>query len=328
MIHRIHGRTLTDALQRAREEYGDGAVVVGQESLPTGEVTISVSDPRGVIKRTAAAEDPGLADLRERLGRHGASRGLIEHALRAVKGSGVRGAYAVDAAARALGRAFEVQASPKRTGVTRILALVGPSGAGKTTTIAKIGRKLAEGGRGVLFASLDGLGVGELERLTRSRIGADVDRHEIPIHALGGTDEIDEERAIEMGLDVILLDTPGVAVRDAAGMAALTAEIGRLGAHAAVEVHLVLPATHDGAALELALKAYEPILRAVGPNRHAAAILTKLDETPIPGAALERCRRARLPISFLCDGPDARTGLRRARADHFADLELRGRMAG
>ena len=331
MIHRIHGRSLTDALRRAREEYGDGAVVVGQETQSTGEVTISVSERRGVIKRAAQPEDSGLADLRERLARHGASEELVARTLKAVRSSGVRGAYALDAAARVLGRAFDVHASPKRDGRTRIIAVVGPCGAGKTTTLAKIGRKLIEGERSVLFASLDGVGVSELERSAAapSRAEADSDRHELEIHAIAGTDEIDEARAVEMGLDVILLDTPGLAVRDTDGIAALTEQIGRLGEHAAVEVHLALPATYGAAALELARKAYEPILRAARERAGAqtAIVLTKLDETPAPTTALELCRRDRLPISFLCDGPDARRALRRARPDHFADLALRGRIA-
>jgi flagellar biosynthesis GTPase FlhF len=332
MIHRIHGRSLTDALRRAREEHGADAVVVSQETRATGEVTIAVSRRPTSAQRPGRdardrRDDPGIADLRERLERHGASKPLIEHAVRAVRESGVRGAYALDAAARALGRAFPAQPSPKRDGVTRVIALVGPSGAGKTTTLAKIGRRLQSGGRSVLFASLDGLGVTALEhRMPRTE--ADADRHELPIHAIAGTAEIDEEQAVATGLDVILLDTPGVGVRDADGIAALASELGRLGAHAQIEVHLVLPATHDAAALDLALRAYAPVIAAVrARGGAAAAVLTKLDETPRPAAALERCGRAHLAISFLCDGADARGHLRRARADHVADLFLRGRIA-
>jgi len=313
-IHRIHGQSLKEALQRAHAEHGGGALVLSQESLPSGAVTIAAgrrrAEPRG---------DPGLREVRERLARQGASKALSDAVARAVEQSGAAGAYALDAAARMLGKAFLIQPAQKRRGVTRILALVGPTGAGKTTTLAKLGRRLIEGGRRARFASLDGLGVGELEALARA--DADSDRHELPIQALASTAGIDEERAIKSGLDAILLDTAGVPPRDRERLRALAAELGRLGRRADFEVHLVLPATMSAAALDLAIEAYSVLAP-------AAAVITKLDETPAPAPVLERCRRARLPFSFLCDGPDARGDLHRARPDALADLMLRGRIAG
>jgi len=320
-IHRIHGASLKEALQRARAEHGAGALVLSQESLASGGVTIAVADARGVARqrRLEPRADPGLREVRERLARHGASAALADAVCRAVEQSGAGGAYALDVAARVLGRAFAVQPPQKRRGVTRILALVGPTGAGKTTTLAKLGRRLLEGGRRALFATLDGLGVGELEALARA--DADSDRHELRIRAIASTAEIDEERASKDGLDAILLDTAGVPPRDASRLQALAGELGRLGRRADLETHLVLPATLSAPALDLALDAY----CALAPS---AVVITKLDETPAPAPVLERVRRARLPFSFLCDGPDARGDLSRARPDHFADLFLRGRIAG
>ena len=80
--------------------------------------------------------------MRDRLVRYGASKALVERTCAVIEKSGVKGMYALDVAARVLGRAFPAQSSPKRDGRTRILAMVGPSGAGKTTTMAKIGRRI------------------------------------------------------------------------------------------------------------------------------------------------------------------------------------------
>jgi len=319
-IHRIHGPNLKEALERAHAEHGGGALVLSQESLPGGAVTLAVADARGVLRqrRREPRGDPGLREVRERLQRQGASKALSDAVARAVEQSGAAGAYALDAAARVLGKAFDVQPAQKRRGVTRILAMVGPTGAGKTTTLAKLGRRLLEGGRRALFLTLDGLGVGELEALARA--DADADRHELPIQAIASTEELDEERAVKAGLDAVLLDTAGVPPRDAERLRALAGELKRLGRHADFEAHLVLPATISAAALDLALEAYAVLAP-------TAVVITKLDETPLPGPVLERCRRAQLPFSFLCDGPDARGDLRRARPDCFADLFLRGRLA-
>ncbi|MEM7306773.1 MAG: hypothetical protein AAF682_08885 [Planctomycetota bacterium] len=319
-IHRVRGRNLTDALQRARADHGEAAVVLSQEALPGGGVSIAVAEPEGAgdgRPRTAPAKrlDPGLRDVRARLARYGASKGLTERISGVIQKSGVKGMYALDVAARVIGKAFQAQPSPKRDGRTRILAFAGPSGAGKTTTMAKIGRRLVEGGRNVFFASLDGVGLGELER-----VSTDADRHEIPIRALASTAQLDERAAVEAGVDVVLLDTPATPLRDVERLGVLRDELSRLGRHAVAETHLVLPATASRATLDLAMRAFAPL----GPK---AVVLTKLDEAPHPTAALERCLRARLPVSFLCDGPDVRDGLRRARGDHFADLALRGRIA-
>ena len=318
-IHRVHGKSLTEALKRARDQHGDGAVVLSQETLSGGGVTIAVSEPSGVIRRRQRATrriDPGLKEVCERLVRSGASAAVIKRVSGAIAKSGVKGAYALDVAARVLGKAFLVQPSPKRTG-TRVIVFIGPSGAGKTTTMAKLGRRLVEGGRSVFFASLDGVGVGELQRLTK--VSGDADRHEIPIQALRSTAEIDEQCAVQSKLDVLLLDTPGHPLRDDEGLASLGQELERLGTDASVEIHLVLPASDSRATLDLALDAFSKL-------KPDAIVITKLDETPRPATVLERCMRARLPISFLCAGPDVRGDLRRARGDHFADLLLRGRI--
>jgi flagellar biosynthesis protein FlhF len=320
-IHRIHGANLKEALERARLEHGEGAVVLSQEALSSGAVTIAVADARALPRRRreAARPEPGLTEVRERLQKHGASKAMVDSAARAVRESGVKGAYTLDVAARFIGKAFALRPAERRHGVTRILALVGPTGAGKTTTLAKLGRRLIEAGRSVMLATLDGLGTSELEMQARAE--AESDRHELAILSLATTAEIDEKRMVESRLDALLLDTAGVPPRDGEGLRALAAELARLGTRAEFETHLVVPATLSLSALELALSAYAAL-------KPSAIVITKLDEAPAPAPVLERCRRTRLPFSFLCDGPDARGHLRRARPSHFADLFLRGRIAG
>ncbi len=322
-IHRIRGKNLTDALRRAREAHGDGAVVLSQETVANGGVTIAVAEParirRGRARASASRKrTPGLDDVRRRLLEHGASKALTDRVAAAVERTGVQGMYALDVAARVIGKVLPVRTSPKRDGTTRIIALVGPTGGGKTTTLAKLGRKLFSANRRVRFASLDPVGVGSLEALDRA--AAATDRHEIPIAAVSSAEELDEAAAVRAGIDAILLDTPGVPLRESEPLESLARELGGLGKVARSEVYLVLPATASRAALDDAIAAFAPM-------NPAGAIITKLDETARPTPALERCLRAKLPIAFLCDGQDVRGHLRRARGDHFADLLLRGRIS-
>lgn len=319
-IHRIRGRNLTDALRRARAAHGDGAVVLSQETVPGG-VTISVTEPpskptRGAGRLLGARKpaDRGQTDVLTRLQRHGASARLIEHVSKAVSSSGVHGMYTVDVAARVLGRAFAVPPSPRRDGRTHVIAFVGPTGAGKTTTLSKLARRLGEAGRKPLIASLDPVGIASLE--AACHVTADADRAELAIRAVRGADDLGA--AVAPG-GLALLDTPGISPRDASSLEELGGELDTMRSIAAVDSYLVLPATSSRESLELVTRAFD-VLSPTG------VVITKLDETERPTPVLEHCLRSKLPVAFLCNGQDVRTHLHRARGDHFADLMLRGRI--
>src|SRR6186713_3379045 len=101
-IHRIHGSSLKEALERAREEHGEGAVVLSHESLSSGAVTIAVADASGLARRRRETPrlEPGLREVRERMQKHGASKALVESIAHGVQQSGAGGAYTLDVAAR------------------------------------------------------------------------------------------------------------------------------------------------------------------------------------------------------------------------------------
>ena len=262
--------------------------------------------------------EPGVRDVRDRLLRHGASRDMTTAVVRAVLRREARGAWAIDAAADILGRALPILPSPKlkrEATQPHVIAFVGPTGAGKTTTLAKLGRRLEGAGRRVLYASLDAVGAGELERL--SRVDADVDRTEVPIVALRSASDlaalVDEESP-----DIVLVDTPGLSPRDTDGLAELEHELRELPEIGTVDVFLALSATTSRAAVRLARSAFVRI----GPT---ACVLTKLDETDEPAAILEEVGRDSLAIAFLCDGADVLGNLVRPTSDRLADLVLVGR---
>ena len=294
-------------------------------TAPTGSTdaprTRRADDPRARYADVLSADlEPGLRDVRDRLMEHGASLGFTVRAVRAVRRTGARGAYAIDAVARLVGRAFPILPSPKRprrAGTPHVIAFVGPTGAGKTTTVAKLGRKLAAAGRRVGFLSLDAVGATALERV--GGVAADRDRGEIPLVAI--RDAADLPRALrKLGkVEVLLIDTPGLSPRGDEDLDALARRLERIGHHHPLEVLLVLPATRSRASLELACWAFAR-------TTPTGCVLTKLDETDRPGVVLERISSAVLPVAFLCDGQDTRGHLARPTPDRFADLLLRGRI--
>ena len=262
--------------------------------------------------------EPGAADARQRLVQFGATEEFADRIVARVLESGARGAYAIDAAARIIGQSVPVLRSPKVSGAPHVITFVGPTGAGKTSTLAKLGRRLVEAGRRVLFASLDPVGAGALERV--GSVGTDVDRTEIPLVALHNGKELLRAVRRHYSSDVVLVDTPGLSPRGEAELDSLGREVQGTGRELVNDVYLVLPASASRSALNLACRAFAR-------TRPVATVITKLDESSEPATAIEQSVRMRLPLAFLCDGQDVRLHLWRPTADRLADLMLRGRIA-
>jgi len=263
--------------------------------------------------------EAGARDVRDRLLEHGASASFTAFVVRKVVASEARGAFAIDAAAAVIGRSLPILPSPKRArgAVPHVFAFVGPTGAGKTTTLAKLGRKLAAAGRRVVFASMDPVGMSALERV--GGIEADVDRAEIPLVAVKNAGELKRVLRKASDAEVVLLDTPGFSPRDETELDQLAGEIDRIGSRGSLDVFLVLPGTRSRSSLALACQAFARMAP-------TGCVLTKLDETDEPIAAVEEAARARLPIAFLCDGQDARANIVRPTPGSLADLCLRGKL--
>lgn len=283
--------------------------------------SLLLPDPAEHAELFESELEPGARDVRDRLIANGASLSFTSFVVRKVRASGARGAYAIDVAANAIGRAVPIMPSPRRQrargAAPHVFAFVGPTGAGKTTTLAKLGRRLSAAGRKVVFASMDPVGMSALERV--GGVATDVDRAEIPLVAVHGVNDLKPLLRKSADVEVVLLDTPGLSPRDEQELDHLAREIDRVGSgRARLDVFLVLPATRSRAALALACRSFAR-------TAPTACVLTKLDETDEPAAALEEVLRARLRVAFLCDGQDARAHIARPTPDSVADLCLRGR---
>jgi len=319
-IQRFHGRNLEDALLRARAAHGEHALVLGHEVLAGGQVTVAVGDPSAPADpaqllrprppaRPASApvaeELPGWTEIERRLARSGASAQLTRRVREAVRASGQTGVYAIDAAARALGELLPAAASPRTREGARLLAFVGPAGAGKTTTLSKLALRLSGAGRRIALVALDHVRPGavlQLAGLSR-RLGA-------PLVAPRDEAELGRALAGFGDRDAVLIDTAGRGANAPAGLAL----------PAACERYLVLAANASARSLESSLAAHAA-------GKPSAVVLTKLDETSETAVALERAADAQLRPIFLCDGQDLGAHLHRPEPELVADLVLRGRIA-
>ena len=170
-----------------------------------------------------------------------------------------------------------------------ITAVVGPTGAGKTTTIAKLAARwcMQHGSEDLALVSTDGYRVGAREQLTTyARIlGA-------PMYAANSGMELARVLERLKSKKLILIDTAGMGPRDvrlAEQLAAL-----QLGA-ARARVVLALPAQGEGHALEEIVQAFARVTP-------SACILTKVDEAASLGAVISTVLRHRLKIAYICDG--------------------------
>ncbi len=326
-------RKLTRAIgakpHKPQEKKGVIQKLLSSPTRPVGgSATAILEEQRAHARRSPAParqrkveSDPGLREVHARLRRFGASNAFAHDILRRVRASGARGTHAIDAAVGVIGKMFRVSESPKKPqagGVPHLIAFTGPAGAGKTTVLARLGRRLSAAGRRVLYVTLDPLGVSALQ--TVGGLDADVDRTEVPLLAVRSAAELRRVLKKARDFDVALLDTPGLSPRSGRLFDRFARELRRIRRWDHTDDYLVLPASSGRSALDLVMRTFKEF----GPS---GVVLSKLDETREPGLALEQVARADLPIAFLCDGQDMRFHLTRPNPDRLTDLLLLGRLS-
>jgi flagellar biosynthesis protein FlhF len=170
-----------------------------------------------------------------------------------------------------------------------VVVVVGPTGAGKTTTIAKLAARwcMQHGSQDLALVSTDGYRIGARDQLmTFARI------LDAPMHAANSGKDLAAALERLKSKKLILIDTAGMGPRDARLAEQLAAL--QFGA-ARARVLLALPAQGEGHALEEIVKAFAPL-------KPAACILTKVDEAASLGAVISTTLRHRLKIAYVCNG--------------------------
>ncbi|NII74371.1 flagellar biosynthesis protein FlhF [Dyella sp. SG562] len=169
-----------------------------------------------------------------------------------------------------------------------VVALVGPTGVGKTTTIAKLAARavLRHGASQVALVSTDNYRIGAAAQL--EHYGRLLGTRVFPAH---DAESLREVLDVLRGRRVVLVDTAGVAGSDPR----LEQQMQLLRAAGELRTCLVLAANAQAQAID-------DMVRAFLPQQPQACILTKLDEAPSLGGALSALIRHRLPLDYTTDG--------------------------
>jgi flagellar biosynthesis protein FlhF len=333
-IHKFEGATMRDAIAKVKAELGDQAVIISTRQVRRGllgsaiEISAAIDDvednhgrgpgpspqPRGetLREREPQVQRPFTEELEKLINplrsemrslralvraSDGNSRATTEmrtemrteiEGLRRLLENAMRPAPAAHAPAAAADPATPNREAPLvRPSHGKILMLVGPTGAGKTTTIAKLAANaaLVEGKR-VQLVTLDNYRVGGIEQIRTfaDLIGVPLAVAECPA-ALGPILADDT-------YDLTLIDTAGRSPRDLTAIEELAAELPAL---PTIEVHVVIPAAAQPAAIDELVARY----RALMPAR---LLFTKLDEVDrTPELALAPLR-TRIAITWVTTG--------------------------
>ena len=273
------------------------AAVPAAEALSAHSLASEIKSMRGMIEEqlvyqawdTAQRRDPGKARVLRGMLHAGFSPALARHLLAKMpQGLGAEQKLAwvkavLDRNLRTVAAADEIV---DRGGV---YALVGPTGVGKTTTVAKIAARcvVRYGAERLALLTTDGYRIGAHEQL---RIYGKL----LGVRVLAIKDAPDLQFVLEdlRAKHLVLIDTIGMSQRDqmvAEQLAMLSAsgtEVRRL---------LLLNATGNGETLDDVVRAY----RSGGVH---GCVITKTDEAAGVATALDVAIRHQLPLHYVTDG--------------------------
>jgi len=190
-----------------------------------------------------------------------------------------------------------------RRGTGGVFALVGLTGVGKRTTIAKLAARhcLRYGRESLALISTDTLRIGAQRQL--DAYGAILG---VPVRQAGGADDLKRLLGALSDRRLVLIDTAGLSSRDRR----LGDVLARLDADRRVRRLIVLSATMQPKVMDEAVAAF-------GGDALAGAVLTKLDETDSLGPALSVLIRRKLIATWLSHGQRVPEDLRLARIIHL-----------
>ncbi len=308
---------MREVFRQAKAELGEDVVILSQKALEGGGIELTVAvDTAGDEERESSGLGREIREIKEMLASLVEGREVMRLGKAALflyqelkeKGLSEQIAYDVvrelargvspsellkkEVMERELRRVFfsRIATTKPLTDEKMCIGLVGRTGVGKTTTLAKIAsmerftRK-----RSVAVVSLDGGKVGSSEEL--QRIGKILD---IPIAVAYERKQVPELLALGDKVDTLLIDTPGKGLKER-GLRDRVFDVMTLCPHA--QFHLLLTPHFRREVMLEDLEEY-------GRLSLKSLILTKVDENPRVGGVMDAVFSHPIPFSWMTTGQD------------------------
>jgi len=309
-----HLHDMKEEIQRLRESQKDPELALGPLRQELEGLRIVVGQVLGSQMQKRVEGLPGdLLEDYQALVSHGVEPELAHQLLRSVVETlGTIGLGSRDAVTHLLReRMEEMLVVPNRSVAQqsgkKIMMLVGPTGVGKTTTIAKLAGLAREQNveRKTVLITLDTYRVAAVEQL---RVFAKILK--IPLEVAVSHQDFLGCLGRHQEADLILIDTAGRSPKDQVGhdeLMAITREVCK------IETHLVLAAPVTESVQLDTIRRYQSL-----PIQNI--IMTKLDETPRYGSMYTLLSHAGIPVSYLSAGQRVPEDLEPATRQRLVDL--------
>jgi flagellar biosynthesis protein FlhF len=189
----------------------------------------------------------------------------------------------------------------------RIMVLVGPTGVGKTTTIAKLAAIYGLNNTNPLsvrMITIDAIRIG-----ARAQIEAYGEIIGFPVSYVDNREDLRKDLALySEGVDLILVDTFGKSPRDSVKLGEMKHILDAAGSQA--EIHLTITAATKSSDMADTLRQFEPF-------NYQSVIITKMDETTRMGNVISVLAERGKPVSYVTDGQTVPSDIRRANVVGF-----------